>query len=130
MTNEEARLFLLEMFTSLFDPREEPQVDRFMTEDYTQLVDDKLLDRAGFLQHLQTVREAITAVEFQFEELVADENMIAERHLIMATKTDLTTMSAEVIALHHLRDGRVSRIVELTRLVSGSEADKDLGSRT
>jgi hypothetical protein len=63
------------------------------------------------------------------ETLVVDGPTIADIHLVEAEKTDRARLLTEVFAFFFVEDGKIARVNELTRLVQGGAADRDLGSR-
>jgi len=126
-----AREFLSDMFSKLFDPDSSiERIDDFMTGDYSQQVNGIELDHDGFVDHLTTLKAATSEVVFDFHEVVQQGDLIGERHTVTATKTDGSTVTGEVHAFHHLVGNKVARIVELTQMTTGTAEDEDLGSRT
>ncbi len=131
MNEAEARAFLAEVFGAVFaSDKGVAAIDRYFTEDYRQVVDGRTLDRRAFERHVALLRETVATVRFTFRDVVARGDRIAEIHAIDATKRDGTRLEAEVFAFHTLEAGRIARIEEVTRLVSGPPGDRDLGSRT
>jgi hypothetical protein len=49
---------------------------------------------------------------------------------VEATKANGETIRVKVIALYTLEKGKIVRVDELTHLLKGAEADRDIGFRT
>jgi ketosteroid isomerase-like protein len=116
---EEAAALLNGAFACLLDPREDAgNLDRYFSPSYVQDVDGEHMDYTHFLDHARTLKA-----------LVVDSSTIADIHLIEAEKADGGRLSTKVFAFFFVEDGRIGRVRELTRLVRGDAADRDLGSR-
>ncbi|OSQ38883.1 nuclear transport factor 2 family protein [Thalassospira mesophila] len=130
MTKTDAKQLLHRLFAALADPATSlEELAGFFTSDYVQIVDGETLNLAGFLDHAATLRCTLDAVDVDFENIVASDNTIADIHIVTAHKKDGSQITIKVIAFYTLRDGKISRIEELTHLISGSTADRDIGSR-
>jgi len=98
--------------------------------EYVQIVDGEHLDRATFSEHVRALRSAVVAGEVAFDALVSGPGLIATRHLVTARKRDGSVARLEVHAFFDVQAGLVTRTRELTHLLEGAPADRDLGSRT
>lgn len=130
MTQTNAKQLLQNLFAALSDPAISLEdLSVFFTSDYVQLVDGETLNLAGFLEHAATLRGALETVDVEFETIIASDNTIADIHVVNARKKNGGRVKMKVIAFYTLRDGKISRIEELTHLISGNGADRDMGSR-
>ncbi|BAU74690.1 nuclear transport factor 2 family protein [Metapseudomonas furukawaii] len=105
------------------------KVADYLDPDYQQRVDGVLLDYQGFIAHMHRQKEAIARVEVEFLCLVAEGNVVFSNHQVHALTRDGRRVVVKVIAQFELKQGRLLRCDELTRLVSGTQEDEDLGSR-
>lgn len=97
--------------------------------DYRQCVDGVELDRAGFLRHLEALRAATRYLEVRILAAASEGGQVFTHHLVEVEKTDGLRARVEVLARFQVADGLIRRCDELTRLLAGSAADRDLGSR-
>lgn len=104
-------------------------VSQFITDDYVQYVNDDVLSRTEFLDHALHLKSQLASGHGEVLEFLTDGMTLADRHRVYATKRDGSTVDAEVFLWADIApDGRLSELREVTRLISGSEDDKDLGS--
>ena len=131
MTPEEAYDLLQRMFSAFTSPATGPDdLAEFLTPDYVQRVDGKHLDYDGFLQHHQALQRTISSGSVNFEHFVTDGISAATVHTSEAVKRNGDRIRLRVIAYYQFRGNRISLVDELTELLSGGQADRDLGSRT
>lgn len=103
-------------------------VDTYFTPDYEQHTDGHVLSKAEFVDHVRHVRaRGLTQPRMTVQDVVFDGTTIADVHTINAVKPDGGPIELEVYMFAELRDGKVARIKELSRLVTGGAEDSDLG---
>ncbi|MCO4198091.1 nuclear transport factor 2 family protein [Aeromonas hydrophila] len=105
------------------------ELDHWFCPDYVQLVDDQRLDRAAFEQHLLVLRQSLVRCEIRFVSLLAEGNRVHSLHRVRAWRHDGAQIECKVSALFTFQDERLSHTDELTCLLAGEPADRDLGSR-
>lgn len=120
--------FMQQLLTSLFTEKLAPE--EIFSEDYQQHTDGNLLDFEGFVQHLDHVRAQVSHIAFRVEQACCTPNLLADRHIVTVTKTNGQTSDIEVYMFARLRDGKIWRIDEVTRVMKGDHADKSLASAT
>lgn len=102
-------------------------IDRYFTPDYQQRTDGELVDRDGFAAHIKVLRELVAHGEVEVVDALRDGDRIADRHLVSVTKHDGTASQLEVYLFGELApDGRLRRVDEISRVVTGGEADASL----
>lgn len=130
MTGNEPKAFLEEVFHAVCNPDASPEVTgRYFTDDFVHIVDDTVLDRAEFEAHLATVKADFTNMSFDFTTVIAEGDRVADVHLFHATRKGGGRMTMKFIGVYTMRDGKIARFEELSRLMEGEEKDRDLGSR-
>ncbi|MFI5984489.1 nuclear transport factor 2 family protein [Streptomyces sp. NPDC051555] len=115
----------------LFAPELDLQiaVDRHFAPDYRQRTDGSWADRAEFTAHIAHLRTVLAGGSVEVHEELTNGTLYADRHTVRATKKDGSTVHMEVYLFGEFAaDGRFRRIEETTLMLSGSEADRDLGS--
>ncbi|MFI1154390.1 nuclear transport factor 2 family protein [Streptomyces sp. NPDC020817] len=107
----------------------EEAAERHFTPGYRQRTDGAWADRAEFLDHISHLRGMVAGGTVEVHDELYDGTKYADRHTCHITKNDGTTVTMEVYVFADLApDGRFHRIEETTLMLSGSDADRDLGS--
>lgn len=124
----ELRQHLQGLLTSLFTGELSPEA--IFSTDYVQLTDGKTLNYSEFLQHLDHVRSQISHIAFSVEQACCNPQLLADRHIVTVTRPDNKKTEIEVYMFAQLREGKICRIDEITRVISGNVQDKSLASAT
>ncbi|HUB10593.1 MAG TPA: nuclear transport factor 2 family protein [Acetobacteraceae bacterium] len=131
LSNEEARALIEGALASLLDPQQDTnQFVRYFASDYVQEVDGKTLTFAGFIDHARMLKASLRRGCATIERLVVSGDTIADIHVVKAEKMNGDAIRVKVIAFFTVRDGKIIAVDELTHLLDGSDADRDMGSRT
>ncbi|MDQ1130881.1 hypothetical protein [Microbacterium sp. SORGH_AS_0888] len=104
-------------------------VEQHFSDDYRQRTDGVWSDRAGFVEHIAHLREIIDRAEIEvLDELVYDRSY-ADRHRAHITRIDGTIVVQEVYLFGALADdGRFTEVHEATHMITGTDADRDIGN--
>jgi hypothetical protein len=106
----------------------EATIDCYFATDYWQRTDGHRLSRNEFVEHIRALRNKILRGQVEILEVVQQGRRIADRHLVTVTKHDGSVSRIEVHLFGELTDDRrLHRIEELTRVVSGTAEDAELG---
>jgi predicted SnoaL-like aldol condensation-catalyzing enzyme len=118
-------------FTQVVEPMhyDEQAVRTYFAPDYRQAVDGQTLDFAGFCQHMRTQKAALKALHVQFTRMVAEGDVVFTNHTVTLETKEGRAATIKVLAEFIVRDGQIVACDELTRLVSGDDQERDLGSR-
>jgi hypothetical protein len=107
----------------------EQAVDRHFAPGYRQRTDGVWADRAEFTEHIAHLREIVAEGAIRVHDELADGSAYAERHTVDMVKVDGSAAALEVyVFAERGPDGRFVRLEEVTLMVSGTEADRGLGS--
>ncbi|WP_328929806.1 nuclear transport factor 2 family protein [Streptomyces sp. NBC_00190] len=107
----------------------EEAADRHFTPAYRQRTDGEWADRAEFLDHISHLRTIVAGGTVEVHDELYDGTKYADRHTCHITKKDGTTVTMEVYVFADLApDGRFDRIEETTLMLSGTDADRNIGS--
>lgn len=126
---EQAEALRLQLASALARVFEDPScIAQFFTEDYKQTTDGKHLDRSEFEAHVCHVSASVKSIEFEVLEAVHQADRLADRHVVDVVFTDGRHARLEVYMFAQLRDGRIARTHEVTRVVAGDEQAQELAS--
>ncbi len=105
----------------------EATIDRYFAPDYQQRTDGELVDREGFAEHIRALRGLVAEGHIEVVEVVREGRRIAGHHLVTVTKCDGSSSKIEVYLFGEFADdGRLRRVDEVSRVVTGSEEDGNL----
>jgi len=131
LSEDQARVLIEGAIASLLDPQQDADhLTRYFAPDYTQEVDGKRLTFAGFIDHARALKASLRCGHATIERLVVSGDTIADIHVVEADKKNGDAIRVKVIAFFTVRDGKIVGVDELTHLLDGSDADRDMGSRT
>ncbi|KAG4261598.1 hypothetical protein LB506_012053 [Fusarium annulatum] len=112
----------------------EPETTRadlegLFTQDYTSIVDGKLIEFPEFVEHIQHLRQVTTAIKVQVTHFLREGNQLAERHFVTAEFSNKPPSKYEVFLFASVDEsGRIESLVETVRQTDGLEEHKNLGS--
>jgi predicted SnoaL-like aldol condensation-catalyzing enzyme len=132
MSNAQEKAYIQQAFANTVEnPKAtEATYAQYFASNYIQHTDGKTLDYAGFVQHMQALKASTQSIQISFEHIVADHNQVSTVHIVHAVMKDGSTADFKVIAYFQLQNGKFVYCDELTRLISGSKQDANLGSKT
>jgi hypothetical protein len=124
------KAFIKEAFAEVLANPEfnEETIARYFGPSYQQHVDGKILNYDQFVSHMKLMKQKTTALLFDFRTVVQEGNIVFTNHIVSGTKSDGTTAEAHLIAEFHIENDQIVYCSELSRLISGTEEDRDLGS--
>lgn len=121
---EKMACLLTRLFNGDVDPAE------VFTPDYQQVTDGHTLDYRGFIQHLSHVRSQTRTIAFTVAEIACHDELLADRHIVTVTYPGGRQAEIEVYLFAALREGKIWRIHEVTRALSGDSSDRTLAHAT
>lgn len=92
-------------------------------------MDGNILNYQEFMDHIKALRASVNKIKIQFIDILAEGNKVSTHHLVEVYKRPQGLANFEVFAIFTIENDRITKCDELTRLVSGSAADRDLGSQ-
>ncbi|HFZ0820671.1 TPA: nuclear transport factor 2 family protein [Enterobacter cloacae] len=121
---EKMACLLTRLFNGDIDPAE------VFTPDYQQVTDGHTLDYRGFIQHLSHVSSQTRTIAFTVAEIACHDELLADRHIVTVTYPGGRQVEIEVYLFAALREGKIWRIHEVTRTLSGDASDRTLAHAT
>jgi len=102
----------------------------YFSVNYHQNVNGNVLFYDDFVKHIAALYQVLKSVEITIIAMVQDGQTVFSHHHVHAKKYDGSEVHTQVIAQFTLQDGKIIQCDELTHLITGSDEDHDLGSRT
>lgn len=130
-SHEDPKSVVLNVFKTLIENPKwtKADFDRYVSKDYIQVADGNTLTYEQDYQHIKALWETCKSIKVIFHDMVVEGNKVATRHTAYAVKKDGSEIEADVMAIFEVKDGKLIRCNELTRMVKGQKEDADLGSR-
>lgn len=120
----------LENFYNNISSNDDEIVGKWFSPNYVQIADGKTLSFSDFTRHLKILKRDTQSLRFKVLDVAYTGNTLADRHIVYVTKKNGQKSEFEFLAFLRIENGKLVRINETSRLLSGQESDKDLGSRT
>jgi hypothetical protein len=96
------------------------------SDDYVQTTDGRTSNRQEFEQHIRHLLASVNSIDFEVLDAVQQGQSIADRHLVQLVYQDGRKATIEINLFGTVTDGRLSRVHEISRVVSGDEMLKAL----
>ncbi len=103
--------------------------EKYFSKNYIQQVDGKTLKFADFVAHMKAQKRALQSIKVEFQQMFVDGDKVMTLHTARAIKKDGKAAEMKVFAFFVILDNKIVYCDELTHLIQGDNADKDLGSR-
>ncbi|WP_039983526.1 hypothetical protein [Vibrio sagamiensis] len=129
--NPKANQYLEKMFTA-FVAKDKTDLKSILSDNFVQKLGIKENKYDDFVQHSSYISNNIRQINFTFKDVNVDaDGTVSEIHVVEATKLDGSITKAKLYVFHYFdKNGKLMKIDELSTMIEGSEADKDLGFRT
>lgn len=116
----------LMMDTKRFHP---DLIQQYFAEDYLQQVNGETLHYQAFVSHMKTLHTVVKKMRLEIITIASKDDKVLTHHHVYAEKNDGSQSHFEVFAAFLLNDDKIVQCNELTHMVQGAQADRDLGSR-
>lgn len=118
-------------FTHIIEAKDvsESDIARFFSTKYTQHVDGKTITYNEFIQHIYAQKAVLEHLSIEFLSLIEEDEIVFSNHIVTARKKDGNQVITKVIAQFTVHEEKIISCDELTYMISGTELDKDRGSR-
>ncbi|KAL2316489.1 SnoaL-like domain-containing protein [Schizosaccharomyces pombe] len=127
--SQDSESFIRQLFKAFTDFSTDVESLRgFLTPDYRQLVDGRELTLDDFISHAKALRTHLQRLDINVQQIVCQGNKAATVHIAHAIRSSGESSRIKVIAFYSFKDGRISLIDELTYVLEGGNADRELGS--
>ncbi|WP_293308342.1 nuclear transport factor 2 family protein [Pedobacter sp. UBA5917] len=108
---------------------DQTSIGQYFSPEYRQYVDGEELDFDGFCQHMKAQKLSVKHAVIDFQTMVEEGEIVFTNHSVEILTNENRHALMHVIAEFRIKNNRIIYCNELTRLVSGDERERDLGSR-
>jgi len=120
LQGEALRSALQRLYMGLFaDPDSIPD---YLADTCVQRVGSKALDYTQINRHVRHVRARVKHIQYEVADAVADNDTIADRHIVELTLHDGRTAALEVFCFLHFVNGKIVEIFECSQVLKGDQA--------
>lgn len=103
-------------------------IERYFSKNYIQLVDRQQLNYDQFVLHIRKLKEKVAEQKIEIIHHAENGNIIFTHHIAKSVLKDGSTVRHKVLAEFTIQDGKIIQCDELTLMLEGSLAEKNLGS--
>ncbi|MFN8770712.1 MAG: nuclear transport factor 2 family protein [Neisseriaceae bacterium] len=123
---------VIQLFKSVFEEKNPDfiKITQLLSSSYIQNVNGKVINYSDFISHIKAQRLVVDQIKIQFIDILSEGNKVSTHHIVDVYKKTGDLSKFEVFAIFTVQNNKVIACNELTRLISGSSDDEDLGSRT
>ncbi|REC47435.1 nuclear transport factor 2-like protein [Chryseobacterium pennipullorum] len=122
--------FIRQVFTHVLENPvfDESLIEQYFSRDYVQTVDHQQLHYEEFVLHIKKLKEKVAEQHIDIVSYAENGDSIFTRHIAKSFLKDGSYALHQVMAEFTIRDQKIVRCNELTLLLEGNHAEKNLGS--
>lgn len=108
----------------------DPNMDysKYVSKDFVNPIDGNTFNYEQWVAHQKNIKAMVKSMKPTFDLMVAEGNYVAAIFRIHLIKNDGTELEVKDMGFFEIKDHKIVSVKELTRLISGPEADKNIGS--
>ena len=107
---------------------DETVISQYFSPLYMQYADGHVLNYDEFIQHMLVQKRLLETVKVTIERCIVEKNKICTIHRVDAVKKNGNSLAVRVIAYFEVEEGKITLCDELTYLLKGEGADKNIGT--
>ena len=119
---KEAVVYALENHDSNMD------YSKYVSKSFVNPIDGNVFNYQQWVTHQKHIKSMVKSMTPKFNLMVAEGNNVAAIYNIDIVKNDGSKLTVKDMAFFKIKNNKVVYCEELTRLVKGSETDKNIGS--
>ncbi|WP_079241337.1 hypothetical protein [Chryseobacterium indologenes] len=122
--------FIQQVFSEVLENPvfEEVLIEKYFSKEYIQFVDHAQLNYDEFVLHIKKLKEKVSEQKLEIISHAENGNIIFTNHIAKSTLKDGSKVVHKVLAEFTIQNYQIIRCDELTLLVEGNDAAKNLGS--
>jgi hypothetical protein len=108
----------------------DPHMDysKYVAKDFVNPIDGNVFNYEQWVAHQKHIKELVRSMKPAFDVMVAEGNNVAAIYHIDIVKNDNSKLTVKDMAFFKIAHGKIVYCEELTRLITGNEEDKNIGS--
>ncbi len=108
----------------------DPDMDysKYVSKDFINPIDGNTFIYEQWVTHQKDIKAMTKSVKPTFDLMVAEGNHVAAIFRVNIIKNDGSELEVKDMAFFEIKNNKIVRVEELTRLLKGAETDKDIGS--
>jgi hypothetical protein len=108
----------------------DPNMDysKYVSKNFINHVDSNTFDFKQWVTHQKNIKSLIKSIKPDFKYMVSDGTNVAAVYFIHLIKNDGSELDVKDIAYFRIKDHKIIYVDELTHLITGNQADKNIGS--
>jgi len=108
----------------------DPNMDysKYVSKDFVNPIDGNVFNYQQWVTHQKHIKSMVKSMTPTFDWMVADGDNVAAIYHIAIIKNNGDKLTVKDLAFFKIKNNKVVYCEELTRLVKGNEADKNIGS--
>jgi len=108
----------------------DPNMDysKYVSKDFINPIDGNTFNYDQWVAHQKHIKNLVKSMIPTFDLMIAEGNQVAAIYRIALVKNDGTSLEVNDLAFFKIKDGKIYYCEELTRLIQGDQADKNIGS--
>ena len=118
---------VLQMFQVFANVHAKPSdFSPYIAESYVQIADGHTLNYHDFFKHVENLHSNMRSIKFTFKEIAAEHDLVATHHIAEGVKQDGQKVTTEFFAFFTVKNNKIVRCEEVSRMIVGSDSDKNL----
>jgi hypothetical protein len=129
ISSENAKQFVKDAVVYALENKD-PNLDysKYVSKDFVNLIDGNKFKYTQWVEHQKHIKSQIKSMSPIFDLLIAEGNQVAAIFRIKLIKKDGSELEVKDIGIFKIKNHKIVYVEEVTRLIKGSEKDKDIGS--
>lgn len=129
MTPDESKQFVKTAVTYVLENKD-PNMDysKYVSKKFTNPIDGNVFNYKQWVVHQKHIKSLVQSMTPVFDEMVAEGNSVAAIYHINIIKNNGDKLVVKDMAFFKIENNKVMYCEELTRLIKGDKANKNIGS--
>lgn len=129
MTPSEAKQFVKDAVNYVLDNMD-PNMDysKYVSKDFVNPIDGNKFNYEQWVAHQKHIKSSLKSMKATFDLMVAEGNHVAAIFRVHLIKKDGSELEVKDMGFFEIKNHKIVYVEELTRLIKGNEADKNIGS--
>ncbi|MGE8513690.1 MAG: hypothetical protein ACN6N7_13365 [Chryseobacterium culicis] len=122
--------FIQQVFSEVLENPvfDELLIEKYFSKNYIQFVDRQQLHYEEFVLHIKKLKEKVAEQKIEFISHAENNHIIFTHHVVHSKLKDGSFVIHKVLAEFTIQNNKIIRCDELTVVLEGNQAEKNLGS--